>query len=932
MRVCDRALCSASVLVFMAMAQASAAQTAPAQAAQAPAPSAAAAPAAAGATSVGEVIVTAQKRQEDIQSVAMSIQAATGAKLTKLGITDTASLQKIVPGFLFTPTYYGTQVFTIRGVGFQDTSLAGSPTVTVYQDEAPLPFSVLTNGATLDLERVEVLKGPQGTLFGENATGGAINYIANKPTDHFEGGGDLSYGRFNDIKFDAFVSGPITDTLDGRIAFQTHNSDSWQRGYGPQAGQSPGGGADFLNGRISLQWKPNSDFKALLTVSGWQDKSYTQDGQLFGIAELSPLAPLAPAILNYPKAPHNDQAAGFMSCVNTSPYDPIAGQAGGSLWAVNNGQFESMGPGSIVQAGGQPTHCTPARNNNTFFSAQLRMDYSLPDDMTLTSLTSVEQFNRSAGIDGGGLPIQDYQSYQRGHISTVYQEFRLAGKFDGKGDWIFGVNYEHDATWDSFLQTYNASTASPTLFFFLPSALPILANPGGAAAINQPQNGVIAFALGPTRPTDRQDTDTYAAYANADYPILDNLIFHAGIRFTQENKTGAVCGLDGGDGSWALVAEALQAAEGSTHPVLSPAGTCASTGPASANFNSPAGGGLFVGYLDQNNVSWRTGLDWKVDKDILLYFNVSKGWKGGSFPTVALSTFTQSHPVTQESLQAYEVGFKSSWLDHQLTADGAFFYYDYTNKQILGAVSDQLFGALPSLVNVPQSHVEGFELSGAWAPDMIKGLTVTPAVSYQFSQVDSSSKNTCAPPPAQLIPGVPGLVNCIPGHYYGFDAFNEYADFTHESFPDAPRWQVSVDAEYDWKFRDDITAYIGANLSYTSDTHTFFYNRSPTPAFSSSTGTSVPNFVCFVDATGACTPGPVGPSPTNHPNDPLAIPGYTLIDLRAGIIKGDWQFQVWGRNVGNTYYWTAADHVNDVLLRYTGMPATYGVTFTYRYH
>ena len=188
MRVSDRALCSASVLVFMAMAQASAAQTASAQAAQAPAPSAAAPGAAAAApTSVGEVIVTAQKRQEDIQSVAMSIQAATGAKLTKLGITDTASLQKIVPGFLFTPTYYGTQVFTIRGVGFQDTSLAGSPTVTVYQDEAPLPFSVLTNGATLDLERVEVLKGPQGTLFGENATGGAINYIANKPTDNFEG-------------------------------------------------------------------------------------------------------------------------------------------------------------------------------------------------------------------------------------------------------------------------------------------------------------------------------------------------------------------------------------------------------------------------------------------------------------------------------------------------------------------------------------------------------------------------------------------------------------------------------------------------------------------------------------------------------------------------------------------------------------------------
>lgn len=112
------------------------------------------------------------------------------------------------------------------------------------------------------------------------------------------------------------------------------------------------------------------------------------------------------------------------------------------------------------------------------------------------------------------------------------------------------------------------------------------------------------------------------------------------------------------------------------------------------------------------------------------------------------------------------------------------------------------------------------------------------------------------------------------------------------------------------------------NVSFTSDTHTFIYNRTPTPAFSSTTGTSVPNFVCFADATGACSPTPIGPSPTNHPNDPLAIPAYTLVDLRAGISKGDWQVQVWGRNVANTYYWTAAHHVNDVLQRYTGMPAS----------
>ena len=283
----------------------------------------------AGPTAVTEVIVTAQKRQENIQNVGMSIQAATGDKLTQMGIHDTESLSKIVPGFQFTPTYYGTNVFTIRGVGFQDTSLAGSPTVTVYLDEMPIPFSALTNGATLDLQRVEVLKGPQGTLYGNNATGGAINYIANKPTDTFQAGADLSYGTFNDTDISGYVSGPVADGLDVRLALRHDESGAWQKSYGPQPSESQGG-KDFTNGRFSVLWKPNDRFKALLTLNGWQDKGWDQNGQLFGIAELSTLAPLAPAIANFPLAPHNDQAADWNNCVNTSPYDPIAGQENGT--------------------------------------------------------------------------------------------------------------------------------------------------------------------------------------------------------------------------------------------------------------------------------------------------------------------------------------------------------------------------------------------------------------------------------------------------------------------------------------------------------------------------------------------------------------------------------------------------------------------------
>jgi iron complex outermembrane receptor protein len=953
----------------------------------------------AGPATVTEVIVTANKRQENIQNVGMSIQAATGDKLVKMGITDTESLAKIVPGFQFTPTYYGTNVFSIRGIGFQDTSLAGSPTVSVYLDEMPLPFSALTNGATLDVQRVEVLKGPQGTLFGNNATGGAINYIANKPTDSFQYGGTLSYGTFNDADIQGYVSGPIMDGLDARITVRHEESGAWQKGYGPQSGESIGG-KDFTNGRFSLLWKPNDKFKALFTANGWMDKGYSQSGQLYGIAELSGIAPLSPYIANYPLAPHNDQAAGWNRCTNTSPFDPIQNQQlGNTLATIPNpgrnstptGPQESMGVGSVVQAGGQPTHCVPNRKNNTYFDFSLRMDYDLPWGMTVTSLSQYQKFNRTAGIDGSGMNIQDYQSYQRGSIDSAYQELRIAGKWWGKGNWIIGANYENDNSWDSFLQTYNASSASPTVFINPNYGGPSVFTPAGYAAgqhgglglnnfpitvgnvapcplgnfqaacgtlgvyggVTIPGQLNTALVLGPTKPTDRQETNTYAVYASGEYPILDNLTLLGGVRFTEEDKKGGVCGNDGGDGTWANVAYVLQTFSGSPFglAVASPPGTCASTGPG-PTFNTPGqrtgpGGGLISSHLNQHNLAWRAGLNWKVTSDDLLYVNISQGYKGGSYPTVALASEVQTFPVVQEELLSYEAGFKTAFFDHQLTMNGAVFYYDYTNKQILGAIADALYGALPVLVNVPKSDVKGFEFSAVYAPEWLKGFTLMPSVSYQYSQVDKSSKNVCNPPPDQNRSAhsanpsnptfLPGVIDCQAGHFYGFDAFGQYADFNHEKFPSAPVWQANVDAEYDFKIRDDVTAFIGANLSYVSGTNSFFVNNNPMPAYLN-IGPNGPGPVFGGYISGYNSAGnpiysatPTGQLPTNHPNDKFVIPGHSLLDLRLGVESGPWRFQVWGRNVTNQWYWTGAAHVNDVLLRWTGQPATVGFTLSYKH-
>jgi outer membrane receptor protein involved in Fe transport len=187
-----------------------------------------------------EIVVTANKRQENINKVGLTITAVSGTQLAERKVSSLEDIASLVPGLAYSPSTANTPIFTLRGVGFNESSLGVYPAVSVYIDQAPLSFPVLASHSAYDLERVEVLKGPQGTLFGQNSTGGAINYIAAKPTRTFEAGGDISYGRFNQVEGNAYISGPITDTLRGRISITGLNSDPWQysvsRGDKRQAG------------------------------------------------------------------------------------------------------------------------------------------------------------------------------------------------------------------------------------------------------------------------------------------------------------------------------------------------------------------------------------------------------------------------------------------------------------------------------------------------------------------------------------------------------------------------------------------------------------------------------------------------------------------------------------------------------------------------
>jgi outer membrane receptor protein involved in Fe transport len=283
------------------------------------------------------------------------------------------------------------------------------------------------------------------------------------------------------------------------------------------------------------------------------------------------------------------------------------------------------------------------------------------------------------------------------------------------------------------------------------------------------------------------------------------------------------------------------------------------------------------------------GVNWTPLDDALIYANVSRGYKSGSFPTVASAAFTQLFPAKQENLLAYELGTKLGLFDGNAQINFAFFYYDYKDKQVLGAINDPIFGSLPALVNVPKSHVIGFDTSVAW--QIFEGFTVRPSVSYAKSRIDGTFRN--------------------------FDAFFNSADnagtkdFSGEPFPNVPKWQANVDAQYEFPI-GEFNLFVGANLNYQSETKGFFYDRCQEPA---------------VD----CTDDFLANNPQNYGDRKLTIIDRALLDVRAGFDRGPWRAYFWGRNVTNKYYWNQAQHVNDVLLRFAGMPATYGITVSYKF-
>ncbi|WP_022977387.1 TonB-dependent receptor [Nevskia ramosa] len=621
---------------------------------------------------IEEIVVTATRRNGYIDDIPASISAYGGEDLKAVGVRDTRELSKLVAGFTAADSGFNTPIYTLRGVGFADSSFANQSTVGVYLDEVALPYPVMTKGPNLDLRRVEVLKGPQGTLYGRNSTGGTINYIANKPTKTFTAGAEVTGGSYGRLDTEGFISGPITDNLRVRLAGSMSES---QTGW-----QTSNTRPDDRLGKVSKRaargiadWDVVEDVSVRLAVSGWLDKSEPQAPYAVDIRPQNPLVPgnasISPRLRDYPLIPNNNSN-------KVADWNPDGGFG----------------------------------LNDNFWNATLRPQWNINENLKLIGLFAYSQV-RSDGsaLPQGGTDLENIDQFLTGNIRTVSGEVRLEGTIGSTADWLVGVN----SNYDEYGIVSEGRGSENSLNFPLygstpPLFTPLVLNRGSARGDGQIRSN--------------------GAFADASWAFIETLKLTAGVRYSREAQAYSGCTYENADNDSIVPLSALftfaSIARGGSSVVR--AGDCGSV-------DADGNAGLYSDHLKQDNISYRGVLSWTPIKDTLFYGSYTRGFKSGGFPTVFSVDQASLAPVVQERLDAYEVGAKLGLFDNRVQINSAAFYYDYKNKQLLTYFSDPIFGNLQYLQNVPKSRVEGGEITATWLP--IKNLNLTALGSYVRTKV-----------------------------------------------------------------------------------------------------------------------------------------------------------------------------------------------------
>ncbi|MGV3511764.1 MAG: TonB-dependent receptor [Novosphingobium sp.] len=741
---------------------------------------------------IAQIVVTAQKRAENVQDVPIAISAFSADALQERAVGSVASLSNISPNVTLdagTPFSGSSAVLSafIRGIGANDFAFNIDPGVGVYLDGVYLARSVGANQDLPDVERIEVLKGPQGTLFGRNTIGGAISIVTHDPGDEFRFKGDVTTGRFGLLQTRGTVDVPLSEGLAASVSFSTKNRDGYVKrvpfpgaenfastpitrykaaGYN-NIGYGSEGGDNVWNLRGKLRYDNKNNMR--ITVSG--DYGNIDQSQL-----PNTVIATTPAV--------------FAGTYNCAIQGVVVGDCGG-------------GPPSFAYIGGigglnsifdNPTvfgvnaDADPANNrlpyDNRFVSNDIDVSYAngnnysklktyggagtiefdLSDTMMVKSITAYRELHWNAGMDLDGSPLNFLHTSFTMNQWQFSQELQLNGSaMDKKLNYVLGAYFFKEA---GDLHDY------------------------------------VTFAEGLLQVDGPNDlaTKNYAFFGQIDYRPTEQFGITIGGRYTKEDKTF----------------EGFQSdANGLTYKILNQVGVpqCASINPISDACRIAAGfpnqGQPLRYYIagtqrkSFNDFSPKIGLQYHPNDDAMIYASWSKGYKTGGWTTRLSNPLPTAPDFNEEKATTWEVGVKSTLLDRRLQINAAAFLTDYKGIQL-----NFQQGVSPTIQNAGDARIKGFEVEVVAAPT--DGFLINASVGYTdayYTAVLAGAQVAANPFQAGVFPGA--------------------------DLPKTPKWKFNVSPRYELSMGGDAKLVVLADWTHTTslwnDTErAFLLQRGPT--------------------------------------------------------------------------------------------------------
>lgn len=655
---------------------------------------------------IEEITVTAQKRSENLQRVPIAITAFTPEALAQKGITDVAGLGKFAPSveIVGTSPFSGSsQVLSafIRGIGQNDFAFNLDPGVGVYVDGVYYARTVGAVVDLLDLDHVEILKGPQGTLFGRNTIGGAISVVTRDPGNTFSGAGDVTYGSYNRVDVRGSVDIPIVDDkLLAQVSFSEKHADGYFHflkfpgNYVDDSGafvrpdpttyQSAGGYND-QNLRVKLKWKIAPDVTFRLVGDYTNDDDQSTGSQLLtvkpGLNDVyntcisTPAAVLATtplnAICNTPRGLPAAKVPGFTNTV----LPPLGGVNVDADPNNDHLVFDTRFKSPRIDT----SYATGAGYSKikTFgFSGTL--DAQLTNTLAVKSISAYRNLDSrfALDVDGSPIPMGDHAFTMRQQQES--EEVQLLGNFfDNRLKTVTGLYYFHE---------------QGDLTDYVHFA-------GGLLQIDGPNTF---------------KTTSYAAFTQADYKVTDRLGVTGGVRYTRDEKQ-----FQGGQRDLNSLAFKLGYPL-SLHP-----------DPTDPTLYFPTTNNR----LNFSNVSFKAGVNFQATDQVLTYATFSQGYKAGGWTTRATTPILTAPTFNPEKADTYEIGVKGQFFDRMLQANLAGYYTKYKDLQVT-----VYSGISPVTINAAQSEIKGIEAELVLVPT--SALTFAATFSYidaRYTQKDAGT-------------------------------------------------------------------------------------------------------------------------------------------------------------------------------------------------